>query len=146
MRRYDPAVAGARRRVALAALALAAFAGSLVTSATLFPRYSLNRDDSVYVAMARMIGRGNLTLAAAEQDFFRPWASGVVGDRLVLKYTPPWPAVLAFFDLVGGTPRVALALVAAATVVVTAMVAGDEAEQELEQVRQVGGALDHEER
>jgi hypothetical protein len=118
-------VAGARRRVALAALALVAFAGSLVTSATLFPRYSLNRDDSVYVAMARMIGRGNLTLAAAEQDFFRPWASGVVGDRLVLKYTPPWPSVLALFDLVGGTPRVALAFVAAATVVVTAMVAGE---------------------
>ena len=120
-----PPVAGARRRVALGALALVAFTSSLVTSATLFPRYSLNRDDSVYVAMARMIGRGNVTLAAAEQDFFRPWASGVVGDRLVLKYTPPWPSVLAVADLVAGTPRLALGLVAAATVVLTAMVAGE---------------------
>jgi hypothetical protein len=120
-----PPVAGARRQVALGALALVAFASSLVTSATLFPRYSLNRDDSVYVAMARMLQRGNLTLAAAEQDFFRPWASGVVGDRLVLKYTPPWPSVLAVSDLVAGTPRLALGLVAAATVVLTAMVAGE---------------------
>ena len=120
-----PPVASARRRLALAALAALAFGLSLLTSATLFPRYSINRDDSVYVAMARMLEGGNVTLAAEEQEFFRPWASGVVGDRLVLKYTPPWPAVLAASDASTGTPRVAIGLVAAATVVMTATVAGE---------------------
>ncbi|MCW2704267.1 MAG: hypothetical protein JWQ37_2262 [Blastococcus sp.] len=117
-------MADRRWRVALAVLALAAFSASVLTSLWLFPLYSVNRDDSVYVAMARLLEHGHVTLPAAEHEFFRPWASAVRGDRVVLKYTPPWPAVLAAADLVTGTPRIGLGLTAAATVVVMALFAG----------------------
>jgi hypothetical protein len=110
-------------RVALVVLALAAFSASVLTSLWLFPLYSVNRDDSVYVAMARLLEHGHVTLPAAEHEFFRPWASAVLGDRVVLKYTPPWPSVLAAADLVTGTPRIGLGFTAAATVVVMALFA-----------------------
>jgi hypothetical protein len=117
-------VGDGRRRLALAVLAAVTFAASVATSRWLFPLYSVNRDDSVYVAMARLLETGHLTLPAGH-DAFRPWASGIVGDRLVLKYTPPWPAVLAAADVLTGSPRIALGLVAAATVVLTALLAGE---------------------
>src|SRR4051812_38361125 len=75
--------------------------------------------------MARLLEHGHVTLPAAGQEFFRPWASAVRGDRVVLKYTPPWPSVLAAADLVTGTTRVGLGLTAAATVVVMALFAGE---------------------
>ncbi|MGY1690807.1 glycosyltransferase family 39 protein [Geodermatophilus sp. SYSU D01105] len=112
----------ARWRAALAVLAVLAGAAAVLVDVTLFPLYSLNRDDSVYVAMARLLESGSVTLPAGD-DAFRPWASAVVGDRVVLKYSPPWPAVIAAADLLTGTPRAALALTAAATVVLTAVLA-----------------------
>jgi hypothetical protein len=115
----------AGRPMALAALAGGSFAASVVTSRSLFPLYSVNRDDSVYVAMARLIKHGHVTLPAAGQELFRPWASGVVGDRIVLKYTPPWPSVLAAADAVTGSTVVGLGLTAAATVVAMAVLAGE---------------------
>ncbi|MGY1641741.1 glycosyltransferase family 39 protein [Geodermatophilus sp. SYSU D00703] len=112
----------ARWRAALALLAVLAGTAAVLVNGTLFPLYSLNRDDSVYVAMARLLESGAVTLPA-DADAFRPWASAVVGDRVVLKYSPPWPAVIAVGDLLTGTPRAALALTAAATVVLTAALA-----------------------
>src|SRR3712207_9292036 len=103
----------ARWRAALVVLASVAGATAVLTNLTLFPLYSLNRDDSVYVAMARLIETGAVTLPA-DADPFRPWASAVVGDRVVLKYTPPSPAVIAAGELLTGSPRAALAGCAAA--------------------------------
>jgi hypothetical protein len=107
--------------IGLVLLGVVAGAAAVATNAWLFPLYSLNRDDSVYVAMARLIEHGQVTLSAADHQAFRPWASAVIGDRIVLKYTPPWPTVLAAGELVTGTPRAALAATAAATAVLTAL-------------------------
>ena len=108
----------------LAALALVAGAAAVLTNLTLFPLFSLNRDDSVYVAMARLIETGAVTLPA-DADPLRPWASAVVGDRVVLKYTPPWPAVIAAGDLLTGSPRAALAVSAAAAAVLVALLTAE---------------------
>ncbi|WP_100502133.1 glycosyltransferase family 39 protein [Geodermatophilus chilensis] len=114
----------ARWRAALAVLAVVAGALAVLTNLALFPLYSLNRDDSVYVAMAGLLETGAATLPA-DHDPFRPWASAVVGDRVVLKYTPPWPAVIAAGDLLTGSPRAALALSAAAAAVLVALLAAE---------------------
>ncbi|MGR6964638.1 hypothetical protein ACU610_09290 [Geodermatophilus sp. URMC 61] len=114
----------ARWRAALAVLAVVAGALAVLTNLTLFPLYSLNRDDSVYVAMARLLETGTVTLPA-DHDAFRPWASAVVGDRVVLKYTPPWPAVIAAGELLTGSPRAALAVSAAAAAVLVALLAAE---------------------
>jgi hypothetical protein len=102
-----------RWRGAVAALAVASFLAAVVTSRELFPLYSLNRDDSVYVAMSRMVEDGRLTLPAEEHELFRPWASGTRDGRIVVKYTPPWPTALAVGDLVLGSRRFVLGLTAA---------------------------------
>jgi hypothetical protein len=114
----------ARWRVALTVLALVAGAAAVLTNLALFPLYSLNRDDSVYVAMARLMETGAVTLPA-DADPFRPWASAVVGDRVVLKYTPPWPAVIAAGELLTGSPRAALAVSAAAAAVLVALLTAE---------------------
>src|SRR4051812_36992816 len=106
-------------------LGLVAFGAAVATNRWLFPLYSLNRDDSVYVAMARLIEHGHVTLPAAGHEAFRPWASAVVGDRIVLKYTPPWPTVLAVGELVTGSPRAGLGFTAAATAVLTALLTAE---------------------
>ncbi|MGY1679111.1 hypothetical protein [Geodermatophilus sp. SYSU D01176] len=113
-----------RWRAALAVLALVAGAAAVCTNLALFPLYSLNRDDSVYVAMARLIETGAVTLPA-DADPFRPWASAVVGDRVVLKYSPPWPAVIAAGELLTGSPRAALAVSAAAAAVLVALLTAE---------------------
>ncbi|SDN77053.1 hypothetical protein [Geodermatophilus sp. DSM 45219] len=114
----------ARWRAALVLLALVAGAAAVLTNLALFPLYSLNRDDSVYVALARLLQTGAVTLPA-DHDAFRPWASAVVGDRIVLKYAPPWPAVIAAGDWLTGSPRAALAVSAAAAAVLVALLAAE---------------------
>jgi 4-amino-4-deoxy-L-arabinose transferase-like glycosyltransferase len=100
----------------LAALMVATFVLSLALARSLFPLYSINHDDAMYVYEAKVLGDGRLTLPAAEHDLFRPWASGVRDGQVVMKYTPPWPAVLAAGQWALGSMRVAAAGVAAAAV------------------------------
>lgn len=100
----------------LAGLAVLAAVLAVIVSRWLFPLYSINRDDSVYVAMARLLERGRATLPL-DHEPFAPWAAGVVGDRIVVKYTPPWPGVLAAGHALTGTFRAGLALTAAGAVV-----------------------------
>ena len=100
----------------LIGLCALSFVASLVIVSQVFPLYSLNHDDSVYVYSARMLADGNLTLSADEHEFFRPWASGVRDDRIVLKYSPAWPAVLAAAKATTGSFRIALGVTTAATV------------------------------
>jgi 4-amino-4-deoxy-L-arabinose transferase-like glycosyltransferase len=80
----------------------------------LYPLGSINHDEQMYVFSARLLRQGHVSLP---KDYtpFRPWGSGVHGGRLVLKYTPVWPAVLSIGTLVGSV-RVAQAAVAAAAV------------------------------
>ena len=93
-----------------------AFAGSLVTSTWLFPKYSLNHDEPMYVVESQLLLHGHVTLPASQADFFRPWAAGVRNGHIVLKYAPPWPAVIAASTWLFGSSRFAPALVAAALV------------------------------
>jgi 4-amino-4-deoxy-L-arabinose transferase-like glycosyltransferase len=114
-------LAVARRRASAGAIGLgvlitASFVISLLLGRSLFSLYSINHDDAMYVYEARLLGNGHLTLPAAEHDFFSPWASGVRDDRVVMKYAPPWPAVLAASQRLTGSMLVASAAIAAAAV------------------------------
>jgi hypothetical protein len=104
------------RRARLVAVCVAAVAGAAVVVGNrwLFPLYSLNRDDSVYVAMARTIEHGHLTVPSSHWPF-RPWATGLVDGHYVYKYAPPWPAALAVAHALGSF-RIALAVTTAAAV------------------------------
>ena len=72
---------------------------SFLTSRSVFPLYSLNHDEPMYVLQATMLRRTELTLPAKHAEFVRPWAAGVRDGRIVMKYSPPWPAAIALSDI-----------------------------------------------
>ena len=103
------------------AAALAALIGlglclSFVTSRSLFPLYSLNHDEPMYVLQSKMLRRAELTLPAKHADLVRPWAAGVRDGRIVMKYAPPWPAAIALSDVLFSSRHAAPALAFAAAV------------------------------
>ena len=94
-------------------LALLSFTLSLVVADWLFPLLSTNNDEAVYLFQARVFRSGHLTLPASEyRDFFRPWMSSEHDQRLVLVFQPVFPALLALTDLLFGSMRVGLGLIA----------------------------------
>jgi hypothetical protein len=97
-----------------------AYVLSIVVARTLFPLGSANQDDSMYRYFADLLGDRRIGLPASD-DAFRPWASAPWGDRIVMMYEPPWPAVLALGDVMFGTKRAAVGLTAAAGVVLIAL-------------------------
>jgi 4-amino-4-deoxy-L-arabinose transferase-like glycosyltransferase len=99
----------------LGPIGVGAFAASLVLGRWLFPLGSVNHDEPMYVFQARLLSHGRLSLPARFAPF-RPWASGVRGGRLVLKYTPVWPSMLAVGARLGAM-RLGPAAAASAAVV-----------------------------
>lgn len=110
-------------RVAVGALALLASISAMLVSSTLFRYYSPILDEPVYVMQAKALLNGDLTLPAEQARFHQPFFTGVRGDRLVFKYTPVWPAVLAASQALFGSMRLALGATAAAAVVAMALFA-----------------------
>lgn len=78
-----------------------------------FPHLSKNNDEAVYLFQAEMLRDGRLTLPTSELGAnFRPWMSGVLGDRTVMVFPPGWPAALAVGLTLFGSFKVAGALAA----------------------------------
>jgi hypothetical protein len=113
----------------VALLAVGALAASLAVSRLVFPHFSMNNDEPVYVFQARMLLDHRLTLPAADAVFFRPWMSGQIGDHLVMVFPPVLPALLALGQLVLGSMAATLGVLAAVGValvaVLTRQVTGD---------------------
>lgn len=113
----------ALERMAWVVVLLLAAVVPLVVAGRAFPEGSPDRDDVGYLSQADALRSGELTLPASTHDpYFRPFLSGLDGDRVIFKYQPAWPALLALSDLVTGSPRGALAVTGlAATLAVAAL-------------------------
>jgi hypothetical protein len=81
-----------------------------------FPYYTTNHDEAVYLQQAAMLLEGQLFLHPPVPEVFRPWFFVAEGDALYPKYTPVTAAFFAL-GMVAGSARLALAAVAALTVV-----------------------------
>ena len=101
--------------VAVAAILSAAIA--VILSLTVFPRLSVNGDESVYLLQARALAHGQLfpsvTLPA---DSFTPWLGVIHGSHYVLKYTPVVAGFFAVSLLVTGGYVAGLGVLAAGLV------------------------------
>lgn len=106
----------------VAVLALAAVV-PVVVSSKVFPDGSPNRDEAGYLSQASALRAGELTLPASTHDpSFRPFLSSVEGDRVIFKYQPAWPALIAASEAITGTTRGALVVTGvAATLAVAAL-------------------------
>ncbi len=113
-------LSAARRRPRWVVAALAVFTAVFIYTVgeTVFPYYTSNHDEAVYLQQAAMLLEGKLRLYPSVADVFQPWFFIVDGDSLYPKYTPVTAAVFAVGMLLGSA-RLALAIVAAGAVALT---------------------------
>ena len=116
--------------VVLAGLAIAAAVVSGLVSTFVFPAFSWNRDEPVYLWQVELLRSGHLVgTDGGAPAFFRPWLSAAVGGTLVSQYTLGWPLVLLAGTVAFGTPSLAVAFGTALAVVgvhvFTMVVTGD---------------------
>lgn len=105
-------------------LAVLAAVLPVFVASRVFPVGSPDRDDAGYLSQANALRAGELTLSAADHDpSFLPFLSGVEGDRVVFKYQPPWPALIAASEAVTGSPKGALAVTGLASALAVAALA-----------------------
>ena len=106
------------------ALALGAIAVSLLARHLLFPAYSWNRDETVYLWQVSGLRAGEFTSTTGGfPSAFHPWLAGIRGHSFFSQYTLGWPLVLLAADVGFGSPDGALALGTALTVVGTYLLA-----------------------
>jgi hypothetical protein len=109
----EPIVTAARRRDHWPAIALALLAGVLALWARhhLFPAYSWNRDEPVYLWQVDALRAGHLTSPdGGHPDLFQPWLSARGHGVLFTQYTLGWPLVLLAAAVLTGAAGNALLL------------------------------------
>jgi hypothetical protein len=107
----------ARSHWPAAVLAVIAAAIAVLAHLHLFPAYSWNRDEPVYLWHMEVLRAGRLTAGdGGHPGLFLPWLSGHADGELFTQYTIGWPAVLLAARLVTGTAAAALPLAAALAV------------------------------
>ena len=98
-----------RRYWPLALLGLVAVLVSAAVYHWVFPAYSWNRDETVYLWQARALRHGVLLPTdGGTPAFFWPWLSGHGNGFFFSQYTLGWPSILAAGLLVTGTTAVAI--------------------------------------
>ena len=104
----------------LLALGLAAILISVVVHHWVYPAYSWNRDEPVYLWQVRALRDGViLPTDGGAPAFFQPWLSGHGPGYFFSQYTLGWPIVLLVGDVVFGTAAAALAFGSLLTVLGT---------------------------
>lgn len=105
-------------RWVLGALAVVAFAASLIIYRTIFPLYTNDLDEGVYVLQAHMILNGQISLPLHQYgQLLRPWLTGRADGRIFTEFQVGLPLLLAGSLFIFGTPRIGLAAVMASAVV-----------------------------
>ncbi|MFN8028579.1 MAG: hypothetical protein U0W40_20150 [Acidimicrobiia bacterium] len=93
----------------LALLGLLAVVVSAAVYHWVFPAYSWNRDETVYVWQARALRHGVLLPTdGGAPEYFWPWLSGHGQGFFFSQYTLGWPSILAGGLLIAGTTAVAI--------------------------------------
>ena len=106
-----------RRYWILIGLVALVFVGAVVVKLVVYPAFSWNRDEVVYLWQIRALRASQvLPTDGGAPLFFQPWLTGLRAGHFFSQYTPGWPAVLLAFDVVLGSPALALAVSAAAAV------------------------------
>jgi hypothetical protein len=116
-----------RRRQATVVASGIALLGALavwLVSTRVFPYYSLNHDEAVYLQQAALLLEGQFALHPPLEDVFRPWFFVDAGGGLSPKYAPV-PAAMFALGILVGVPKLALAGVGAGVLALTCGVASE---------------------
>jgi 4-amino-4-deoxy-L-arabinose transferase-like glycosyltransferase len=110
----------------VAAAAVASAALAVLLSRTAFSHLSVNNDESVYLLQAKSLANGHLFPKAPHPAAsFAPWLGVTHGGHYVLKYTPVVAGFFALSILTTGGFVAGLAVLAAALVAATFLLAGE---------------------
>ncbi|WP_436902696.1 DUF7846 domain-containing protein [Halovenus halobia] len=107
-----------RDRQATLVLAVLTGVGIFLIGETVFPYYTTNHDEAVYLQQAEMLLEGQLRMRPPVSESFHPWFFVIDGDTFYPKYTPVTAALFALGKLVGSF-RLTLAVLAALAVALT---------------------------
>ena len=100
-----------RRYWPLALIVLVAAAISIVVHTQVFPAYSWNRDEPVYLWQVQGLRAGQVFMTTGDHPlFFQPWLSGIRDGSFFSQYTLGWPIVLLVADVLLGTAAGAVVL------------------------------------
>jgi 4-amino-4-deoxy-L-arabinose transferase-like glycosyltransferase len=92
------------------ALGIAAVLLALWAKHTIYPAYSWNRDEPVYVWQAHALRDGQiLTTDGGAPRFFQPWLTGIKDHQFFSQYTLGWPLVVLAGDVLFGSAAAAVA-------------------------------------
>ncbi len=106
------------------ALGVGAVAVALLARHLLYPAFSWNRDESVYLWQVSGLQHGQLTSTTGGfPGSFHPWLAGIRGHSFFSQYTLGWPLILLAAKVGFGSPDAALAFGTALTVVGTYLLA-----------------------
>ncbi|MEO6318840.1 MAG: hypothetical protein ABIP36_08655 [Acidimicrobiales bacterium] len=117
-----PRLVSAERRQHWPAVLLALMAGAIALWARwrIFPNFSWNRDESVYLWHIDILREGRLTSRdGGHPELFLPWLSASQDGGLFSQYTLGWPLVLLAADLLTGSAAAGLGFGAALAVIGT---------------------------
>ncbi|MFI5257983.1 MAG: hypothetical protein ACHQRK_12095, partial [Gemmatimonadales bacterium] len=88
---------------------LAAIAISIVVHVQIFPAYSWNRDEPVYLWQVQALRAGKIFTSGGGMPLvFQPWLSGIRDGMYFSQYTLGWPLVLLAGDVLFGTAAAAI--------------------------------------
>lgn len=115
-----PPAAERLRHWPAALLALVAAAVAMWARYRVFPEFSWNRDEPVYLWHVDILRAGRLTSSdGGHPELFLPWLSASRDGVLFTQYTLGWPLVLLAADVITGSASAALGFGAALAVVGT---------------------------
>jgi len=102
------------KQVVIVFFVFIAFAWAILIPLLLFPFYSNNHDEPIYILQAQALAQGRLVLPRPpHEEFFKIW---FVADGGIIKYTPVHAAFLALGLKLFGSMRAALGWVAVGNV------------------------------
>ncbi|MDQ6696719.1 MAG: hypothetical protein M3Z46_04595 [Actinomycetota bacterium] len=94
----------------LAVIGATAMLVAIVAHHLLFPAYSWNRDEPVYIWQVHTLRTGHIRVTdGGAPRLFRPWLTGAQDGVVFSHFTVGWPLVLVAGDVIFGSPEAGLA-------------------------------------
>lgn len=98
--------------------ALISFSIIVLLNQFVFPYYSNNHDEGVYIFQMKMLAQGDIYLKSTNySDFFNAYFVINDGEKLYGKYTPVHPLILSIFYILFGDVRLAIGFLAALNII-----------------------------
>jgi hypothetical protein len=98
--------------------ALISFSIIVLLNQFVFPYYSSNHDEGVYIFQMKMLAQGDIYLKSNNySDFFNAYFVINDGEKLYGKYTPVHPLILSIFYILFGDVRLAIGFLAALNII-----------------------------